>query len=578
MTEHKVKSSRWGKGGLRRLPLLKGVLPLDRSRLGSELFAGVTLAALAIPEVMGYTRISGTPVVTGLYTLLVPMVLFALFGASRHLVVGADSATAAILAGGLATMAVPGSPQWLSLAGVLALMAAGMLLLARLARLGFLADFLSRTVLVGFLCGVGVQVAAGELPGMLGIAGGGGSGVARIAAVVRHFGEANPATVALSGAMLIVVLGARRLSSSIPAPLLAIAGSVAAGWGLGLEGYGVRLLGTVPGGLPTVSIPPQTWQWGVIRTLAPTAFAMFVVILAQSAATSRAYAARYQEKLDDNLDLVGLMLANIGAGLTGTFVVNGSPTKTQMVESAGGRTQLSQLTASFCVLMVLLFLTAPLAYLPTAALSTVVFLIGMELIDLGALRRIYLERPWEFWVALVTAATVVVVGVEQSILLAIVMSLVVHTRHGYLVSNMLLVSDGRGSWRQQKVEKPEQIVPGLMMYRFMHNLYYANAHLLYEEVGRLVRESSPPLTWFCIDAAAVNDVDFTAAEALRHLHRVVEGEGVKVVFCDLVEHVKNEFDRSGLTQLFGESAFYPSIAAVLADFRDRFPGRPERPS
>jgi len=188
-----------------------------------------------------------------------------------------------------------------------------------------------------------------------------------------------------------------------------------------------------------------------MATLVPTAFAMFVVILAQSAATSRAFATRYDESFSENTDLVGLALANIGAGLSGTFVVNGSPTKTQIVDRAGGRSQLSLLVTTAIVLLILLFLTAPLAYLPEAALSAIVFLIGVALIDLAGMRRVFEQRRSEFWLALVTALTVVVVGVEQGILLAMVLSLIDHTRHGYRPKNAVLVRDESDSWQPKPV-------------------------------------------------------------------------------------------------------------------------------
>jgi SulP family sulfate permease len=552
-----------------RVPLLKGLLPVNPGQVPADIFAGITLAALAIPEVMGYTKISGTPVLTGLYTILIPMTLYALFGSSRHLVVGADSATAAILASSIAAIAMPHSDQWLALASLLALMSAGFLFLARIVRLGFLTDFLSRTVLIGFLSGVGVQVAIGEISGMLGLPAGGHSTVSKLLNDVREIEQTNYATVAISTAVLVIILGSRKISKKIPGALIAVTGAIAASWALDFGSNGIHVLGAVQGGLPKIALPNVAIDWSLIQTLMPTAFAMFVVILAQSAATSRAYAARYNERFDENIDLVGLGLANIAAGLSGTFVVNGSPTKTQMVDSAGGQSQLAQLTTSCIVLLVLLFFTAPLAYMPTAALSAIVFLIGLELIDVKGMRKILAERPWEFWVALITAAVVCFVGVEQSILLAIVMSLVVHTRHGYLVNNMLIIPDKDRGWQQQKISRQEQAVPGLMMYRFMHNMYYANAHLLKEEIVRLARDAQPPLSWFCIDAVAVNDVDFTAAEALRTLHGILEGEGVRLVFCELIESVREEFDRSDLTELCGKDAFFETPNAVLNAFIQR---------
>ena len=369
-----------------------------------------------------------------------------------------------------------------------------------------------------------------------------------------------------------IIVGSWKISKKIPGALIAVIGAIIASWALNLESYGIQVLGTVPSGLPKIGLPNMPMDWSLIQKLLPTAFAMFVVILAQSAATSRAYAARYNERFDENVDLMGLGLANIGAGLSGTFVVNGSPTKTQMVYNAGGHSQLAQLTTSFIVLLVLLFLTGPLAYMPGAVLSAMVFLIGLELIDIKGMRKIFSERPWEFWVALITAAVVVFVGVEQSILLAIVLSLVVHTRHGYRAKNMLIVPDKTHGWRQQTVSTPEQAMPGLMIYRFMHNMYYANIQVLNKEVVRLARGAQPPLSWFCIDVAAVNDVDFTAAEALRSLHDILKEMGIGLVFCEVVEEVRDEFDRSNLIDLFGKDAFFETPNAVLNAYIQRNAG------
>jgi high affinity sulfate transporter 1 len=549
--------------------MCQGILPINGSQLTTNIIAGVTLAALAIPEVMGYTKISGTPVITGLYTLLIPMALYALFGSSRHLVVGADSATAAILASSIAGMATPRSGEWLALAGLLAIMAAGFLFLARIARLGFLSDFLSRTVLVGFLSGVGIQVAVGEISGMFGLPGKGHTTIHKILTSLQDIKQTNFAALIVAASVIALIIGSRKISKKIPGALIAVIGAIIASWAFNLENFGVHVLGPVPSGLPRIGLPGMNIDMSLIEKLVPTAFAMFVVILAQSAATSRAYAARYDEHFDENVDLVGLCLANIGAGLSGTFVVNGSPTKTQMVDSAGGHSQLSQLTTSFIVLMVLLFLTGPLAYMPEAVLSAVVFLIGLELIDIKGMMQIYSERPWEFWVALITAAVVVLVGVEQSILLAIVLSLVVHTRHGYHVKNMLLVQDKSVAWRQQTISAGGQVVPGLMIYRFMHNMYYANSQMLNNEIVELARSAEPPLSWFCIDSSAVNDVDFTAAETLRTLHGNLASQGIRLVLCEVIDEVYEEFDRSKLIDLFGRDAFFSTPDAVLMAFGQR---------
>ena len=347
-----------------------------------------------------------------------------------------------------------------------------------MSKLGFIADFLSRTVLIGFLTGVGIQVAIGQISGMLGIPGGGSGPLQKLVTDFQQLGQTNPYTLVVSIAVLAIIVGSRKINKKIPGALIAVVGAIFVSYAVNLASYGVAVLGTVPGGLPKIGLPtgvsltPAIWT-----TLLGTAFSMFIVILAQSAATSRAYATRYSESFSENVDLVGLGLANVGAGLTGTFVVNGSPTKTQMVDSAGGRSQLATLTTSVIVLIVLLFLTKPLAFMPEAVLSSVVFLIGVELVDAKGMRKIFAERPAEFWVALITALVVIFIGVEQGILLAIALSILIHTEHGYKPKNAVMSTDNSGRPHPVPVAKHTQIIPGLMIYRFHHSMYYANAEL-----------------------------------------------------------------------------------------------------
>src|SRR5215204_5781466 len=412
--------------------LFGSIRPYDRSWLRGDLIAGITLAALAIPEVMGYTKIAGTPVITGLYTILIPVLAFAVVGSSRNLVVGGDSATAAIMFAGIASLGVaglqPNTPEWLALASLSALLAAGLLFLARLARLGFLANFISRTVLVGFLTGVGIQVAMGQLGGMLGVPSpsvdhGRTSGtVIKFWDTLKEVGQTSGATLAVSVAVLATLVVFGRWIRAIPGGLVAVIGAIAVSWIFDLDEHGISILGAVPSGLPHIGFPAGV-GWSDATALLATSASMFLVILAQSAATSRAYAVKYQERFVENDDLVGLSAANLAAGFSGTFVVNGSPTKTEMVDEANSRSQVAQLTTAAVVAVVLLFLTKPLQYLPNAVLSAVVFLIGLKLVDIANMREIWRLRKDEFWVAAITAAVVVGVGVEQGIVLAIVLSI-----------------------------------------------------------------------------------------------------------------------------------------------------------
>jgi sulfate permease, SulP family len=555
----------WDGGGeAMRLPVLQGVLPVERSRVPVDALAGLTLAALGVPEVLGYAKIAGMPLVTGLYTMLLPMAVFAVLGSSRHLVVAADSATAAILAAALTGLAVAGSPAYVRLAGLAALLTAGMLLAARLARLAFLANFLSRTVLVGFLTGVGIQVAAGQLPDMLGVSAAGQDTLLRLLHTLRALPRVHWADVAIAAAVIVIVLGARRITRKLPGPLIAVIIAIAVSKAAGLARRGVAVVGPVPRGLPGLALP--AFGWHNAAALTGAAASLFVVILAQSAATSRAYAAKYEEEFSEAADLGGLSAANVAAAFTGTFVVNGSPTKAQIVDSAGGRSQLSQLTAAAVVLVVLAVLTGPLAALPVAALAAVVFLIAVQLIDVAGLRRILATRRHEFVVALLTTVAVVALGVEYGIVLAIIASVVDHLRHSYSPLNSVLVKSAEGHWRTAPVGPGARTTEGLVVYRFGTSVYYANAAKLAEDIAALVGHGTP-LRWLVLDCAAIDDVDYTASAVLTKVAEHLHQRHVRLVISSALAPVRQQLDRYGISI----DACYDTPGEALEAFQGRAP-------
>jgi high affinity sulfate transporter 1 len=555
---------------------LMGVIPVPPTGIGPEVIAGTTLAALAIPEVMGYASIAEMPVITGLYTILIPLALYSLLGSSRHLVVGADSATAAVLAAGLTGLAKPESDQWVALAGMVALMAGVMLFLARLLRLGFLADFLSRTVLVGFLTGVGIQVAAGQLAGMLGVPDPSGGTLEKLWDTILEIPDTSMTTLAVSLSVIIIMVGGKRLAPKVPWALIAVVGSMLASYWLDLSAHGVSTLGKVPGGLPSLGWPDVPSS--DITDLLGIAASVFFLILAQSAATSRAYAAKNQDLFDENIDLDGLAAANIGAGLSGTFPVNGSPTKTQMIDSAGGHSQISQLTTVAIVAIVLLFLTKPLQYMPNAVLATIVFLIGVELVDIKGLRDILRKRLDEFILAIVTATVVVLVGVEQAIILALILSLLDHIRRGYHPHDAVLAQTDEGHWKSQPIDSGEEATPGLVVYRFGASLYYANAARFQEEILALIQEDRPPVRWLAVDAGMVGDVDYSGGKVIREVQQQLEEQGVKFVMCDIHAEVRAQLDRYGLSDLIEEDLAFDTIADVLQAYAARGESAPAPPA
>lgn len=559
----------------RALPVtvLQGVLPYQRSLLARDIIAGITLAALAIPEVMGYTQIVGTPVITGLYTILIPAIAFAIFGSSRHLVVGGDSATAAILYAGIAGLGVsglqPNTSEWLAYASLAALITAGLLMLARLARLGFLADFISRTVLIGFLTGVGIQVALGQFDGMLGVPAPDVE-VDRVSGTVLKFwdtlGEvpdASLTTVAVSVGVIATLLVFGRWITAIPGGLVAVVGAIAISWGFDLESHGVAVLGPVPSGLPSIGLPSGV-GWSDVVPLLATSASMVLVILAQSAATSRAYAIKYQERFVENNDLVGLSVANLAAGLSGTFPVNGSPTKTEMADEANSKTQVAMISMAITTGIVLLFLTKPLQYMPNAVLSAVVFLIGVKLVKLGAMIEIRRLRLDEFVIAAVTAVVVVVIGVEQGILLAIVLSLFEHVRRHYDAPDAVIERDEQENVIEIPVAPGARTEPGLVVYRFGVGLFYANATRLSDDVLALVDVPEPP-RWFVLLADAMDDVDFTGGKTLLELAGQLAERNV--VFCIAAgQRVLPELERFGVIDAIGADHVFVSLDDAITAF------------
>ena len=555
--------------------MLQGIRPVDASLLPRDVVAGVTLAALAIPEVMGYTKIAGTPVITGLYTILLPALVFAVLGSSRHLVVGGDSATAAIMYAGIAALGIsglqPGTNAWLGQASLAALITGCLLILARIARLGFLADFISRTVLVGFLTGVGVQVALGQLGGMLGVASP-KIHLNRLSATLITFWDTlkkipdtSVATLAVSLGVIATLIVFEKWIPLIPGGLVAVVGAIAISWGFDLEAHGVATLGNVPSGLPSIGLPSGV-GWGDIGPLLATCVSMFLVIIAQSAATSRAYAVKYQEQFEENTDIVGLSLANIAAGLSSTFVVNGSLTKSKMAEEGKASSQIAMLAMAAMVAVVLLFLTKPLQYMPNAVLAAVVFVIGLKLIDWRHMAEIYRVRRIEFWIAAVTAVVVVGVGVEQGVILAIVLSLLDHVRRHYNPHDSVVVRDHHGELATVPAVTGTALEPGLIVYRFGVGLFYANAERFSKEALALVDGPEHP-RWLVLLADAIDDIDYTGGKTLGELADQVRERGVVLAVAGAPAPVARELELFGLTEKIGLEHVFDSLEDAVAAFR-----------
>jgi sulfate permease, SulP family len=531
----------------------------------------VTLAALAIPEVMGYSKIAGMPVITGLYTILIPIALFALLGSSRHLVVGADSATAAIMAAGLAGLAATASPQYVALAGLLALITAAILLIARLIGLGFLADFLSRTVLIGFLTGVGIQVAIGQIAGMLGLPGGGSGTLEKLVKDIQQLSQTSGLTLLVSLIVLALIIGCKRFAPNVPGALIAVIGMIAASYFFNLTAQGVSTLGTVPSGLPTFGLP-QGVTWNDIPPLIPIAFSCFLVILAQSAATSRAYAAKYNERFSENSDLVGLTLASVGAGLSGTFVVNGSPD-----ENADGRWRW-RAQPDFST-----HYKRPRPDCFALPHQTAGVYAKRGISRCGVLHRRGTHRHQGHALHPGAAAPRILGCAHYSRDGGLHWfragdlprdgPLAAGTPAARLSTQEYGAGAGGGGWSTRLALAVGLHACGGGLWpadlSVNHSLYYANTEKFSEETLDLVNGADPPVSWLCVDAAAIDDVDWSGAATIRQSFGQLKERGVRLVFAEVEDNVRAELDTYGVTKLAGADAYYSSVAAVLAAFEQK---------
>ena len=541
--------------------LLSSLKPSTPTSLSTEIIAGATLAAIGIPEVIGYSTIAKMPVLAGVLTLIIPMVLFVIFGSSKHLVVAADSATAAILAAGLAAVAVAGTSNYVAVAGLVAGMTGLILIVARILQLGFIASFLSRTLLVGFLIGVGISVAVSQLPAMLGLHVKASNTFVLLVDCATHLRAVSlPALVASVLTLAIVLIGRRW--PKIPFAGVVLVGAIIASETVLRSTSSLAFVGSVTGGLPHLALPhvPR----GDLGGLVALSLSLALVILAQSAATSRAYALRYDEPFDEERDLVGLGLANLGAMVSGTYVVNGSPTKTEIVDGVGARSQRATLVTAAISVVALFTIAGPLNHLPVAVLAAVVVTIALRLVKLRDLTAIFAQRRDEGVVAILTAASVLAFGVEIGILVSVVVCLINHVRRGYDPRNYVMETDTEGNWVASSVEAGTPIRPGLFLYRFEASLYYANVEKLTAEVTMLA--SKPGIREICIDASAIPDVDYSAGQELLSLAKDLGERGVSITITHCIDLVRDELRRYGVLDLPTVS-----IEEGTREVIDRFP-------
>jgi sulfate permease, SulP family len=513
------------------VPAVGWLRDYQRSWLRGDLAAGVTTAAVVIPQAMAYATIAGLPVQVGLYVATVPMLVYALLGTSRPLSVSTTSTISALTAAAV-TVAAAGDPsRALVAASTLAVLVGALLLLAGLLRLGFLADFISAPVLAGFKAGTGLLIAAGQLGKVLGVPQEGDSFFRKVGSALSHLGEISWSTAGLAAASIAILLALRRWAPrSLPGPLLVVALGILLAVVTGLADRGVALVGKIPPGLPGFAAPDLAMVQGLLPAAAGVALMAFV----ESIAAARAFATGGEPEVDADQELRALGAANVAAGCFQAFPAGGGLSQTAVNRETGACSQLAEVVTALVVVLTLLFLTPLFENLPQATLGAVVIVAVTGLVDLAALRRILDIRVRDFGLALVALAGVLVLGVLQGVLLAVIVSmltLIYGANHPPI--EVLGRRPGTGSWRDLDRHPDDETVPGLMVVRPVASIYFANAPRMRRRLLDLVDAAAPPPDVLLVDFGAVPDIDITALDLLPMVDADLRGRGITLWLANI---------------------------------------------
>src|SRR4051794_17239618 len=511
---------------------------------------------------MGYAEVAGLSPVNGLYALLLPTVAYALLGSSRQLVVGPDGSVAAlvgaIVLAGAATKA--DGPQ---IAGTLALLVGACFLVARLARLAWVADYLSRPVLVGYIHGVAAALVIGQLGKLLGVHVDATNPVKQLVEVIGELPSTSLATLAVGAGALAILLPLRFRAPRVPAALLLVVGGIVLSSALALADHGVAVVGKVPSGLPSIGLPSAP-ESGVFD-LVPAAIGLFLLIFADGVLTARSYAGNHKQHVDAGQELLAFSVAEAAAGLSQGFPVGASGSRTAVNDAAGVRTQVAGVLAAGVVACVLLFLTAPIAHLPKAVLGAIIIAAAIGLVDIGAWRGIARTDKVEVALAGVTTAGVLVVGVLPAIAFAVGLSIVDVVRRSAKPHDAVLGWVPKlGRYADVAVYRSAQITPGVVVYRLDDRLFFANAGYVKGRVREALRGAPTPARRVVFDAEGVNHVDAAGEDALRELVEDLRHEGIVLLVARLKTPVQERFDQSGLSDAIGREHFYATVRAAVA--------------
>ena len=549
-------------------PGLRILRTYDRSWLAKDLVAGVILSALLIPQGMAYAELAGLPAITGLYTTVICLLAYAIFGPSPRLVLGPDSSLGPMIAAAILPLAAGSADKAIALAGALALLVGLICVVAAATRLGFVADLLSKPVRVGYLAGLAVTIIVGQLPKLFGYSVDADTFLQEVRAIVMELGQTNPWTLLVGLLTLGIILGLRRWAPRAPGILFAVLAAIIVTSLFNLPAHGVATVGTLPQGFPLPQLPLVPLS--DLPILIATAFGISLVAIGDTISTSAGFASRQGLEVDANQELGGIGAANVLAGFFQGFPISTSGSRTAVAEQSGAKTQLTGVVSAAVVLVMLLFLPGLVRNLPQAALAAILIVAAISLLDLVELRRFFAVSRSEFVLAVVCALGVIFIGVLQGIVVAVLLSIL-----------QLFVKAWRPAWvvLGQEQESPgfhdldrnptAQALPGILIIRWNAPLMFANASVFRDLVRDLLAKSDQKPRWVVIAAEPITDLDTTSADMLRDLDLELNAQGIHLAFAELQPAVQERLRTFGLHDTIDARHFYPTLEAAIVAIKSR---------
>jgi len=552
------------------IPGLETLRSYQPSWLRHDIVAGLVMTTMLVPVGIAYAEASGLPGITGLYATIVPLIAYALFGPSRIMVLGPDSALAAVILSVVLPLSGGDPQRAIPFGGMMAIVSGAVCVAAGLARLGFITELLSKPIRYGYMNGIALTVILSQIPKLLGFSVKADGPVRQMLALVDKVwsGSTNMMAFAIGGSTLALILVLKRWPR-IPGMLVAVAAATAVVAVFDVAARtGISVVGPLPQGLPLPRLPLVP-----LESLGPIitgGIAVALVSFADTSVLSRTYAARLRTPVDPNQEMVGLGIANVAAGFFQGFPISSSSSRTPVAEAAGARTQLTGIVGAMAIAMLLLFAPALLQDLPNTALAAIVIASAIGLIEVSDLRRIYRIQRWEFWLSMACFAGVAVFGAIPGILIAIVMAVIEFLWDGWRPHSAVLGRVDNIEGYHDITRYPHaRLIPGLVLFRWDAPFFFANAEFFHDRVLAAIASSPTPVRWLVVTAEPVTSVDVTSADAICELDDALHARGVELCFAEMKDPVKDKLKRFGIFDRFGEKRFFATIEEAVSGYLEK---------